>query len=312
MKLFSIFYLLIYIYYTYAFSYGKIAVIGPTGKLGREFITELNRNNVKIKILNRHYYNTSNIDSYDIIKYYNTLKNIEIINGDINNQDSLVELLKDCNTCVALHGSNRITKFSDFFTYNYNDLTHPVNVNYRGIKKLIIAANKTNTCRHIIRISGNGENPFSFISIIINFFGSMTKPWNYAGEYLLRNNKYGIDYTIIRPGIMTYDDDKYFSYKLSDNGKKIPVSKISYNSIAKLCFNCISNPNVKNTTLTAMTVKEGYGSLGWSSLLQNVNKDNRFFPHPKNIIIKHYIANGIFIYLSFIFIYKILKYLIFF
>ena len=144
----------------------------------------------------------------------------------------------------------------------------------------------------------------------MNMYGLYVRPKDIQ-RYIFDYTNYGIDYTIIRPGVMTYDDDKYFSYKLSDNGKKIPVSKISYNSIAKLCFNCISNPNVKNTTLTAMTVKEGYGSLSWNSLLQHVNKDTKLFPHPKNIIIKHYIANGIFSYLLFIFLYKILKYLIF-
>lgn len=290
-----LFILLTFIYNTYAFSYGNIAIIGSTGKLGINVINNLSKKNISTTILNRHSYKLNNYTNFNanskLIKYYSSLSNIKIIDGDINDEESLIKLLEDCDTCLALHGSTRISKFTDIFNYNINDKSHPMYVNYIGIHNIITAAKKTKRCKHIIRVTGNGENPWSFPSIIINLFSSMSKPWNYAGEYLLRNSN--ISYTIIRPGIMSYDNDKDYSLEISDNGKYIPISKISYDNIGKLCIECITHPNVKNSTLTAMTVSTGYGKSSWKQLLSNVKSDIRFYPDKKDIITKHYIAVNI-------------------
>ena len=90
---------------------------------------------------------------------------------------------------------------------------------------------------------------------------------------------------------------KYIDYSLeiSDNGKYIPISKISYDNIGKLCIECITHPNVKNSTLTAMTVSNGYGKLSWKQLLSNVKSDIRFYPDKKDVITNHYIAVNIFL-----------------
>ena len=59
--------------------------------------------------------------------------------------------------------------------------------------------------RRIVRITGRGEAPWSIFSILINGLGSMAKMWNYEGELLLRACA-DVDYTIIRPGVMTGDE----------------------------------------------------------------------------------------------------------
>jgi len=269
--------ILIFINYTYGYS---IAVIGSTGNLGKYVISELCKNNMKIKILNRHN-NSSNI-----INNYKRFKNIEIINGNINDLNSIVKLLTNTDTCISLQGSNRKSKLFDIIRYN-NDLSHPIYVNYIGIRNIIEAAKITNT-KHIIRITGNGENPWSLTSIIINLLGSMSKAWNYAGECELRESN--ITYTIIRPGIMHHDIDLDFSLILRDNGNNIPIKKISYYNIAKLCIYSITHPNVKNTTLTAMTTDVGLGKSSWLPLLRNVNKDNKNFPNKIITILNHYIS----------------------
>ena len=235
----------------------KIAIIGSTGKLGSSIIKLLSKDNIPIKILNRYDYEYSNdMDkSYKLMKYYSKLPNIQIVNGDINNLDSLIYLLKDCDTCLSLQGTNRITRFTDIFNIK-KVLSHPININYYGIKNLLYAANITNT-KHIIRISGNGENPWKLITIIMNTFGSMNKAWNYAGECELRNNYKlytNISYTIIRPGIMVKKLKE--SLEIKDNGNYLPITKVSYNDIANLCISCINNNDLKNTTLTVMSSKK--------------------------------------------------------
>lgn len=264
---------------TEAFSYGNIAVIGASGNLGRVIVDQLYKKDISTKILNNN--------SSKIINYNKEYPNVKIVNGDVNNLDSLIKLLDGVDTCIAVHGSKRKTKLSDILGYESNDLTHPVNVNYIGMINIINAAKITKT-KHIIRVTGNGEKPWSLPTIIINLLGSMNKAWNYAGECELRNSN--ITYTIIRPGIMKKNCNLSFPLMLSDNGNYLPISKISYDNIANLCLECISHPNVKNTTLTAMTTEFGYGLTTWSPLLKKINKDSRKFPNKLVIVLKHYIS----------------------
>lgn len=265
---------------TQAFSYGNVAVIGASGNLGRAVVKELCNNKISTKILNRPN-SSSNINNY---KEY---PNIKIVNGDVNNYESIVKLLEGVDTCITVHGSKRKTKLRDIIRNNVNDLNHPINVNYLGMINIINAAKITKT-KHIIRVTGNGEKPWSIPSIIINLFGSMHKAWNYAGECELRDSN--ITYTIIRPGIMNHNVDADSSLTLIDNGIYLPPTKISYNKIANLCLDCITHPNVKNTTLTAITTQPGYGRSTWIPLLRKVNSDTKKFPDKLLTIFKHYSA----------------------
>jgi len=268
-----------------SFSYGNVAVIGATGNLGKKVVNELCKKKISTKILNK------GNNSSKSLNFYNDYQNIKIINGDVNNFNSIVELLEGVDTCIAVHGSKRKTKITDLFKNNENDLTHPINLNYIGVKNIINAAKITKT-KHIIRVTDNGEKPWSIPSIIINLIGSMHKAWNYAGECELRNSN--ISYTIIRTGKMNYNIDLDMSLILEDNGEFLPVSKISYNNIAKLCVDCIMHPNVKNTTLVAMTTTPGYGKSSWIPLLKKINIDRKKFPNKLLTILKHYTGVSIF------------------
>lgn len=268
-----------------SFSYGNVAVIGATGNLGKKVVNELCKKKISTKILNK------GNNSSKSLNFYNDYQNIKIINGNVNNFNSIVELLEGVDTCIAVHGSKRKTKITDLFKNNENDLTHPINLNYIGVKNIINAAKITKT-KHIIRVTDNGEKPWSIPSIIINLIGSMHKAWNYAGECELRNSN--ISYTIIRTGKMNYNIDLDMSLILEDNGEFLPVSKISYNNIAKLCVDCIMHPNVKNTTLVAMTTTPGYGKSSWIPLLKKINIDRKKFPNKLLTILKHYTGVSIF------------------
>lgn len=283
---------------TEAFSYGNVAVIGASGNLGRAVVKELCNNKISTKILNRPN-SSSNINNN-----YKEYPNIKIVNGDVNNYESIVKLLEGVDTCIAVHGSKRKTRLRDIIRNNVNDLNHPVNVNYLGMINIINAAKITKT-KHIIRVSGNGEKPWSIPSIIINLFGSMHKAWNYAGECELRDSN--ITYTIIRPGIMNHNIDADSSLTLIDNGMYLPPTKISYNKIANLCLDCITHPNVKNTTLTAITTQPGYGRSSWIPLLRKVNSDTKKFPDKLLTIFKHYSAVTIICGIFLIFISNIIN-----
>lgn len=164
------------------------------------------------------------------------------------------------------------------FTNPELESNHAKQVNYEGIRNILEAAKASGTCKRIVRITGNGENPFQFFSILINLLGSFAKAWNYEGEEVLRNCT-DVDYTIIRPGIMK--QDKPASGKvlaLRDNGQPLKVSAIPYTNIAQLCIECLDYPNTARTTLTAMTVPDPEGETSWGPLLSKVESDTRKFP----------------------------------
>lgn len=94
---------------------------------------------------------------------------------------------------------------------------------------------------------------------MINILGSFAKAWNYEGEELLRQQK-DVDYTIVRPGVMSTPTDNAPStgkvLALSDNGNDLPVTPIQHSDIADLCIECLNYPNAARSTLSAMKVKD--------------------------------------------------------
>lgn len=283
----------------------KIAVIGATGKLGRNVVIQLSSLGIPVKCLIRPTKETSfdtsapsiesKATSSQVAKYLSSLPNVELIQGDVVNQESILSLLQDCSACLAVYGARRTTKLSDFLPWTNpeeDDPSHSKQVNYQGVKNIIAAA-QSSSCKRIVRITGKGEDPFSFFTVLINLFGSMAKAWNYEGEQLLRACT-DIDYTIIRPGVMsseeksdkkTTSDDAVLA--LADNGGSLPVSSVSYHQIASLCIECLQYTNTKRCTLCAMNVSKG-GAKSYAPLLSQVRADTKQFP--SGLLEKHYLA----------------------
>jgi len=279
----------------------KIAIIGTTGRLGRTVIQELANRNIATKCLLRHPIPPSTIPSIEsdasssaVAAYLDSLPNVEMIEGDVTNKDSLVKLIQDCTVVMALHGPSApkpLYKGIFSFLYPESNQNHPKMVNYIGVQNIIdVASSNKSTVKRIVRITGKGESPFSIFSILINMLSGMAKGWNYEGEQLLRkksNNK--IDYTIIRPGILmeakNMKEGKVF-YGLRDNGLDMPVTPVSYDQIANLCIESLNYDNCARTTLTAMNTDEESGvAEKYATLLEKVKEDSKAFP--KSLINKH-------------------------
>lgn len=270
----------------------KVALIGTTGQLGREAVCQLSAAGIAVKCLLRHDISTiadSPPISLDqattptqVAAYLWTLPLVEFVQGDINNEKALKQLVSDADACLALHGAQppkpflRSLIFPALF-YPETDPSHPKQVNYVGIQRLLAAMDESDRCKHLVRITGKGETPWSFFSILINAFGGMAKAWNYEAEQLIRNHPSNIDYTIIRPGIMkpttttqttsninnnnNISDVKeetsrssLASLGLRDNGGDLPVTVVSYGQIAALAIDCLQRSNMKRSTLSTMNM----------------------------------------------------------
>jgi uncharacterized protein YbjT (DUF2867 family) len=268
----------------------RVAVVGATGRLGREVVQKLSDQGIPTNILLRGKlpsvpapsFLTKECTKEDVTAYLAALPGVQVVQGDVTKKESLEELLTDCTACLAVFGATRKSKLSDLWDRDVEntDPSHAKQVNYQGVANLLEACKSSKKCKRIVRITGKGENPNSFFSVLINLLGSMAKAWNYQGELLLRGQQ-DVDYTIIRPGIMAEEADANAKLTLADDGADLPVSKIVYADIASLCIECLDYPNAARSTLTAMTTttEEGDGESSWGPLLlSKVQPDRREFP----------------------------------
>jgi hypothetical protein len=281
----------------------QVAVIGATGKLGRKTIQLLSQNNISCKCLLRHNLPltsslssskpslTNENDSSQVASYLSSLPNVQMIPGDLQDVKSLTNLFQDCDAVLSLQGPSRpnpIQSLVPFLTSQENP-NHGYMVNYIGTKNIIDAIKQTNSVKRIVRITGKNEQPFNIFAILINMLGYMAKGWNYESEALLRQS--GLDYTIIRPGVMMDDDTIGLKNKgLADNGADMKVTKVSYLQIAQLIVGCLEYDNCKKSTLTAMNMNiiekdeenaggdNVYDVEDYSALLAMVKPDSREFP----------------------------------
>ena len=259
----------------------RVAVIGTTGKLGRETVVQLSKAGIAARCLLRHDISSTPVpssleeakSSMEVAAFLNTLPGVEMVQGDVLDVDSLRNLVQGCDACVSLHGATAPKPFVKALIpmlYPETTPTHPKQINYQGIKNLITVLEGTKI--PLVRITGKGESPWSFFSILINTLGGIAKGWNYEAEQLLRLSS--VDYRIIRPGVMTDSVDQE-KLGVLDNGRDLPVSAVSYAQMAGLVLDIVQKDNCRRSTVTAMNIKDD--NIDYQSLDQ-VQSDSREFP----------------------------------
>jgi len=264
-----------------------VAVTGGTGKLGRRAVVDLSKQGVPTRCLIRRDIPADtkpdlNGSSVEVAAYLKALPNVELVKGDVTNQESIEELMDGCTSVLSLHGPVPGSPWKSLLPpllggTKEDDPSHSRMINYVGLQFMVQAAKKASSeCSRIVRITGKGEDPYGFFSILINMLGNMAKAWNYEGEELLRQS--GLNYTIIRPGIMSTEPCPGKVKALKDDGQDLPVSKVSYDQIASLVVECLDYDNAAKSTLTAMNVEDGQGEETYAPLLKLVQPDRRNFP----------------------------------
>lgn len=263
-----------------------VAITGATGRLGRRAVVQLSKNGIPTRCLVRRDIPDDtkpdlNGTSVQVAAYLKSLPNVELIKGDVTNQESIDTLMKGCSSVLSLHGPVAGSPWKSLLPSflggtKEDDVSHSKMINYVSLQYMIQAAKQASSCNRIVRITGKGEDPYGIFSILINMLGTMAKAWNYEGEELLRQS--GLNYTIIRPGIMSPDDCPGKVKALKDDGQDLPVSKVSYDQISDLAVECLDYDNAAKSTLTAMNVEDGEGEETYAPLLKMVQPDRRDFP----------------------------------
>ena len=169
----------------------SILVIGGTGRVGRAIVPKLVDEGFSVRVLCR-----------DIVKAktFEELTGAELVVGDVGDMESLVSATAGCATILDVHGVRplRFAKITDLFTHPREIPGHPYQVNYLGVKRILVAM-EINKCQKIIRITGGivGVSAFNPFRVLFNSLLSFSSKWHEASEIAIRSS--GFDYTIIRP-----------------------------------------------------------------------------------------------------------------
>ena len=296
----------------------RVAVLGATGRLGSQTVREFLDREIPVRCLVR----PSSVEK--LPEEFTKSPLFEVVTGDILAESSrsaegvfddetvapsteLVKCLEGCGGVVACYGATRMTKFADLFSNPEDtDPSHAKQINYRSMIALVVAckavnlkAEKNDTkIGHIVRITGKGEEPTSFFTVLLNGLGSFAKAWNYQGEVFLRTSLAeddSIGYTIVRPGIMkevdgtdtTSQKDKEPQMTFAnddlvladDGGNDLKVTPVAYSQMANLLVTLIvsaengsisSGQNNDKVTLASMNPSEANGASDGKSLIDKI------------------------------------------
>ena len=226
---------------------GPIAVIGPTGRLGRSAVQLLSDKGVATRVLCRHEVTdaakaTAGFDapsSAEVMAYLATLPHVELVKGDITDAASLANLLQGCTACLVLHGATRTIRPSDLLPWTDESLeaTHAKQVNFEGVRNVLAAARASQTCKRVVRVTGKGEAPWSFFSILINGVGCMAKAWNY-GIIASLAHKHTMTHTNVHTHVYTHtrtwDAPKYTNHSMLISFTHGPLI-YSLPNVARIC-----------------------------------------------------------------------------
>ncbi|MGE7675611.1 NAD(P)-dependent oxidoreductase [Lysinibacillus sp. NPDC094403] len=195
----------------------KIAIIGGTGKVGRHIATHAIQKGYHVRMLVRN---------PERLLFKN--KKIEVVKGQVQDIDSIRELLKDCKIVINTFGQP--TKGEQIYskvTKNILDVMKDLNISrYIGVSggSLTILEDKKSILNRF------GAKIFEV------FFPKMMQDKKLEWEILLHNKH--INWTLIR---LPFVKDSLKSYQIMENLTDMPGTKITNQDIATFIINHVNN-----------------------------------------------------------------------
>lgn len=196
----------------------KIAIIGGTGKVGRHIATHAIQKGYHVRMLIRN-----------PERLLNTNEKIEIVKGQVQDIDSIRELLKDCKIVINTFGQP--TKGEQIYS--------------KVTKTIFAVMNELNINRYI-GVSGGSLTINNDKKRILNRFGAkmfevflpkMMQDKKSEWEFLLNSKQ--IEWTLIR---LPFVKDSLKSYQIKENLTDMPGTKITNQDIATFIIDHINNP----------------------------------------------------------------------
>jgi len=252
----------------------RVLVVGANGRVGRATVQSLLQNGVAVRALVRKTFPSDQMPAGS---------DVEVVIGDVTNVESVKKATSgNISAVVDVHGMAppRLTKFTDLFTQESSDMSHPYNVNYQGVKNLLDGIKSNPSISKYVRITGAlvGKDPFSNIFIpLFNLILSFSSKWHEMSEILIRES--GVAYTVIRPtGIKdeptASESGKTLLMVQGDDPKaKVPIpGSISCRDLGVLCSLLSCNAATLERCTVVVSTTSGTKNK-WEDLFGSIKKD---------------------------------------
>lgn len=190
----------------------------------------------------------------------------EILVGDVLNERDCERACEGADEVVAAFGAQRIARASDAWRHVDvarldADETHPRAINYLGVRRLAVCAERAGV-RRFVRVTGMsvGYPAFDWIAVLLNVVLSMTIKWQAAGERAIRDAcaaSRTMTYCVVRPGSLSDDarcaEDATGKKRvvLGSGGARVHAGKISRADVADVIVEAIRRPECADATICA-------------------------------------------------------------
>ena len=244
-----------------------VLVAGATGGVGQLVVSKLLERNMTVLALTRNRDKANQM--FD--------SRVEIAVGDLRYPNTLTEVTKGATQIICCTGTTAFPSTRWDFVNIFNAQNTPQEVDDKGVKNLVEAANK-NLDRFVF-ISSCGvlrKNNFPFN--ILNAFGVLDA--KLQGEIAIKAS--GLPYTIIRPARLI--DGPYTSYDLNTllkaktDGKKAVVigtgdtlnGDTSRIDVANACVACLDYDTTVNKTFEIINSGKRPNTINWEQLFSQI------------------------------------------
>lgn len=230
---------------------GPVLVIGATRGTGNEIVTRLRRDGFPVRALARHAANARRSLAADV----------EIVEGDITKPETLP---------AAIAGSAHVILTVGVPMGPASERTI-IAVEYDGARNTLAAAKAVGFVGRFLYMTTIGVTRHSVGSIFLNLVKGRTMTWRRRIEEEIR--KSGIDYTIVRCGVLTSSDaDGAVELSQKDHGLSI-LRRISRGSAAEVFVQALHHPTSSRTTFEAISSGRGPRE-SWDALFGRLHPDS--------------------------------------
>lgn len=142
---------------------------------------------------------------------------------------------------------------------------------YGGTLNVLAAARDARLAGRFLYMSAIGTTKWSLLSFLLNLIKGNTLRWRRCGEEEIRRS--GLDYTIVRAGILTDAPAGHRAIEISQN--ELPMSlkyRISREDVAEVFVHGLRHPRTRNTTFDAVWSKRE-GPRDWNVLFARLVPD---------------------------------------
>ena len=208
---------------------GPVLVIGATRGTGKEIVTRLRRDGYPVRALARHAANARRSLPADV----------EIVEGDITKPETLP---------AAIAGSAHVILTVGVPMGPASERSI-ITVEYDGARNTLAAAKSVGFVGRFLYMTTIGVTRHSIGSIFLNLVKGRTMTWRRRIEEEIR--KSGIDYTIVRCGVLSNDDTERAVELSQENHRLSLFRRIGRGAAAEVFVQALHHPSSSRTTFDA-------------------------------------------------------------